>query len=115
MYKIILLPNKGVDTTQCYKLYDEVGGENTDIDMFLSEPKKQVKFINALEKAACLLNQDIKYALELLKKAGFCYGMSGSGSACFGIEYDKSEFEKKKIKLLEYNNDRFVVLQEEKE
>lgn len=115
MYKIVLLPKLGVDTAECYRLYDEVGGDNSDIDEFLRQPKLVTKFTNALERAACLLNKDIEAALELLKKAGFCYGMSGSGSACFGIAYDKSEFEKKKAKLLALNDNRFVVLQEEKE
>lgn len=115
MYKIVLLPKLGVDTAECYHLYDEVGGENCDIEKFLRQPKQEAKFTNALERAACLLNKDITAALELLKDAGFCYGMSGSGSACFGIEYDKSEFEKKKTKLLTLNDNKFVVILEEKE
>lgn len=115
MYKVVLLPDRGVDTKACYGLYDEVGGEYCDIEKFIKEPQKTISFTNALMKAACKLNEDIIVALELLKDAGFCYGMSGSGSACFGIEYDKEKFEKKLAKLIQLNDNRFVILQEEKE
>lgn len=115
MYKVALLSRKGVDTALCYKLYDEIGGERGDIEGFLGEPKQTTRFVNALQKAACTINEEITEALSMLKQAGFCYGMSGSGSTCYGIAYEKSDFEKKLSKLIRLNNKKFVVLQEEKE
>ncbi len=114
--KVVLLPAKGVDTTKCYELYDEVGGENGDIEGFIKNPfSKEIKQANALQRAACIINGDIKLALDTLKSVGFLCGMSGSGSACFGIEYDFIEFESKLAKLIRLGLGRFIALQEEKE
>ncbi|NCA93130.1 hypothetical protein EOM82_07840 [bacterium] len=116
LYKVVLLPNEGVDTAQCYNLYDQIGGENGDIEKFIDKPfSKEVKPSNALKNAACKLNKDISSALDALSEAGFLCGMSGSGSACFGIEYDIAEFERKSAKLKKLSTGRFVALQEEKE
>ncbi len=116
IYKVVLLPSKGVDTGKCYHLYDQIGGENGEIEKFIDNPfENKVKLSNALERAACKLNKDIVSALEALDTVGFLYGMSGSGSACFGIEYDLAKFEKKLAKLIELSAGRFVALQEEKE
>lgn len=115
MYKVALLPGSGVDTALCYKLYDFVGGDSSNIDDFLGAPKQTIKFANALQRAACIINKEITEALSLLERAGFCYGMSGSGSACFGVAYERDDFEKKLSELIRLNDNKFVVIQEEKE
>ena len=104
LYKVVVVPRGKVDTGKCYRLYDEIGGEGGDVDEFVRELKRGrlPKPFNALERAANVLNPRIKEAKDVLEKVGFKSGMTGSGSAVFGIENDREAYEYKKKKLIEY-------------
>lgn len=97
LYLALLLPPKGVSTAECFALYDRVGGESGDIDALTETlaQKKTPVFKNALERAATLLVPEIGVGRKVLEDAGFACGMTGSGSALFGAEYDESIFREK--------------------
>ena len=97
VYLAILYPPKGVSTAECFSLYDRVGGEAGDVDELIESLSKKRKpvFFNALEKAATMLVEEIGTCRKVLEEAGFNCGMTGSGSAMFGIEYEERDFRKK--------------------
>ena len=76
---VIVKPNAGVSTKECYNKFDEMP-ENLP-------PKGEFQLRNDLEKPACVLCPEISEVLEFLKSE--CNNeevlMSGSGSACFVI------------------------------
>ena len=76
---VIVKPNAGVSTKECYNKFDEMP-ENLPL-------KGKFHLKNNLEKPACALCPEISEVLEFLKSA--CKKedvlMSGSGSACFAI------------------------------
>ena len=97
LYLALLLPPKGVSTAECFALYDRVGGETGDIDALTETLKRKEPpvFKNALERAATILAPEIGVGRKILEDAGFACGMTGSGSALFGAEYDESIFREK--------------------
>lgn len=91
LYFAIVLPRDGVDTASCYRTYDEIGGADGDVEAVERALTEGRDFLptNALEAAAVRLNPRIEEALSLLKEVGLKVGMTGSGSAVFGYEYDE--------------------------
>ena len=116
LYHVLVLPKSGVSTAECYALYDKIGGENADVDAFLREIRYGLpECKNALQKSAVKLNGAVGRGLELLKKAGFSAGMTGSGSAVFGLEKNFSEYSKKINLLREYAQDESFAVYTQKE
>lgn len=111
LYKIILLDRKGVDTAECYRLYDEVGGEKVSIDRFLDDlQNKKATFANTLQKAGSMLNGNVAENIKILNQCGFSAAMSGSGSAVVGYAYTKEEFQKNFDKLMRiYNLPEYIL------
>lgn len=104
LYTVAVVPKGGVNTGECYRLYDEIGGESGDADEFLSSLRRgeNPKPFNALGRAAQTLNEGTEKARLLLEKAGFKGGITGSGSAAFGMETDEAKFAFNLKKLIEY-------------
>lgn len=102
LYLALLLPPKGVSTAECFALYDRVGGESGDIDALAAtlRQKKTPVFFNALERAATMLVPEIGEGRKMLEDAGFACGMTGSGSALFGAEYDENTFREKLTRII---------------
>ena len=102
MHVVLLCPPEGVSTAECFSLYDRVGGENGDIGRFIEslKNKRTPVFFNALERAATKLVSGIGDCRKILENAGFDCGMTGSGSAMFGIEYEERDFRKKMKKVI---------------
>lgn len=97
----ILVPSGGVDTGECYSLFDRIGGENGSTEEFLSEVKKgNVYPFNALQRSGEVLNGDVRRGLDALSSCGFVSCMTGSGAATFGLT-DKETYESKMKKLTE--------------
>lgn len=117
LFQVVLVPKGRVNTGECYALYDKIGGKNPDVEKFLEEIKsgRLPDCVNALSDAASKLNADIGEGLMLLKKAGFCSGMTGSGSAVFGLERDKKEFLRKLDKLKNYASEEKFGIYAQKE
>ncbi|MFA6866690.1 MAG: hypothetical protein WCR54_04150 [Clostridia bacterium] len=115
LYKIILLENEGVSTKASYDLYDEVGGDNYSVDEFLKALfEKKAFFVNALEKASSLLNENIAKNKALLLSCGFMSCMTGSGSAVVGYSYNKEDFIMGLNKLMKKDNSlKFILGQKE--
>lgn len=97
----LVIPERGVSTAECFRLYDIIGGENPDVEEIVARLKKKEYFApkNALEKSATELAPEIGTAISALREAGFCAGMTGSGSGAFGYEYDAEAFDKKLKRL----------------
>ena len=116
LYQVLLIPKGGVSTAECYALYDKIGGDDVNVDDFLEKIRYGLpECKNALTNAAVKLNGNIKRGLELMKKAGFVTGMTGSGCAVFGIEREFSEY-CKKINLLKwYTQDEPFAVYTQKE
>ncbi len=93
----LLVPDGGVSTKECFDLFDRTGGENGDAEAFFSSLQKGAlpRPFNALARAATTLNPDMEIGLGILKKAGFACGVTGSGSAVFGVEREEESFRKK--------------------
>lgn len=104
LLKTVLVPSGTVNTGECYRLYDETGGENGDVDAFLEEllTGRIPKPFNALRHAAQQLNPMIEKGISILEKAGFTAGMTGSGSAVFGLESNPADYIYKTRKLFQY-------------
>lgn len=94
---VLVETGKGVSTKRCFDLYDSLGGENPDGDEIVAKLAAKEYFVpkNALYDSAVKLVPEIKDALEALSEAGFCCGMTGSGSGTFGYEYDEKAFNEK--------------------
>lgn len=101
IYVAALAPRFGTDAGRCYALFDRVGGEGGDVDAFASELRagRKPKTFNSLRRAATILEPRIEEGLRLAEESGLEPGMSGSGSAAFGYETDRGEFERKLAKL----------------
>ncbi len=83
-YFLLVYPNFELSTKSVFKHF-------TDIENFNQKSKKlffeNIKIYNSLLFSAISLAPEIKYVLDNLKKIRniVAYGMSGSGSTCFGI------------------------------
>ena len=97
MYLALVLPPKGVSTAECFATFDRCGGASGDADALAEDllNKKSPVFFNALERAATALVPEIAIGRKALEDAGFACGMTGSGSALFGAEYDEYSFREK--------------------
>ena len=109
MYIVIVVPKTSVSTKACYELYDSIGGDEGNIDNFIEGIKDGTSFKNALTKAACTLNADVESCIGYVKKAGFYGGMTGSGSAVFGVETNQTRFLQKLNKLKKYAKDELII------
>ncbi len=83
-----IIAKGGSDSGACYKLFDELHGENFDLQNIpLSVDEALCVLRNDLFEPACILNPNIKEARDALKKEGYDkILMSGSGSAVFAIK-----------------------------
>ena len=96
LYAAILVPTTGVDTAKCYALFDEIGGEDGDVDAFIKKAQQgTIRPFNALRRASERLNEDVRRGIRILEEVGLTAGLSGSGSATFGLDTDRENFEKK--------------------
>lgn len=96
LYYALIVPPTGTNTAEAYNLFDKVGGEQPNIDEILQRMGTSLPYdtTNALQRAAEMLNPNIKSALSLLKNAGFTKTvMSGSGSCVIGMETDKAIYD----------------------
>ncbi len=99
-YVLALYAKNGVDTKECYALYDKMNGTNYDrvseynLSDVLDAPK------NSLFPCSKQLNPEIVTNIERLKKIGCskCV-MSGSGSLVFSIENILSTAKRQQKKL----------------
>lgn len=93
--------DEGVSTAECYKLFDQVGGEKGNVDEAISAMRNGREFSpkNALLNAARTLCPIIGRGLEELAKHDLPHGMTGSGSAIFSFGYDREDFLKKTSRL----------------
>ena len=97
MNLILVKPTQGVNTSEAYQLFDEIGNLST-LDKALWDEtlqkgnREQIgkMLFNSLEDAAFLLVPEINTIKDLLLESG-CWGalMSGSGSSVFGILPDR--------------------------
>lgn len=101
LYGLILVPDSGVDTGECYRLYDRIGGDSGSTEAFLEQVGRGiVKPFNALQRAGERLNEKVSEGLRVLEGAGFIACMTGSGSATYGITTDRDAFEEGKKRLI---------------
>lgn len=96
-YVLLVKPDGGCHTSEIYKKYDELPGENCDIDKIILALKegddatiaKEVK--NSLERASISMLPEIQDIKSELYNLGFdIVLMSGSGSTCFAMSTDKN-------------------------
>jgi len=94
LYFVIVLNDKGVNTAECYKTYDnlEFKPECADIDSLCEALKNgelekiKDKCLNALYPAATVLEPAVKEHLEAVKELSpSAASMTGSGASVFGI------------------------------
>jgi 4-diphosphocytidyl-2-C-methyl-D-erythritol kinase len=111
LYFTVLSPSRGVSTAECYGKFDEVGGERADADAFLADIRggKKPLYVNALQRAAEILNPEIAEGAVFMKKVGFDGCMTGSGSALVGVETDENVWKYKTKKLRECVRGGFAV------
>ena len=95
---LLLKPNGGVSTAECYKLYDSMPqaaiGSESAIHALISGDRATLGAClnNALYAPAAILNPEVKTAyeeLEAFSPLGVC--MTGSGSAVFAL-FENAEF-----------------------
>ena len=99
---VIAKPNSGIDTKESYNLYDEIESSKIeDIDDMIEDD--YIVFYNALEKASCILNKDIKSLKKILAASGIMCSMTGSGSAVFAVVNDENEADRILKLLHNYN------------
>ena len=107
---VILIPDGGVDTGVCFDRYDAIGGQNGNISEVIAALKAGRDFCpnNALTDAAISLLPEIGEGLKVLKEYFPC-GMTGSGSAIFGLCYD-GEFANKVDEIKKSVGDKFKII-----
>lgn len=95
-YVVITQPKTGCSTKVIYSKYDELGGENCDIDVIekaLKEGNDEVlasALNNSLQRAAVSFVPEIETLISIIKNNGIkIAGMTGSGSGVFGLTTDK--------------------------
>lgn len=84
LHVAIVLQDKPVSTAECFALYDQIGGEEVDIDAFIARGFTEPK--NALQRSAERLCPSI--ATTLRKLSGNVV-MTGSGSAVIAYSTHK--------------------------
>lgn len=102
---ILAKPKKGVNTAKAYGVFDEIGGETSDIKKVteamkngdIKEFSKYAK--NSLTYAGTELCPEINEILTLLGGADHVM-MSGSGSCCFAV-YENKKAAEEKLRSLE--------------
>ena len=93
LWFLVLCPQEGVSTSQCYSAYDELGiscfprSERVLKDLLGGNPEwAAMQFGNDLYEAAVSLNPAVSEALLALRHfSPLGAGMSGSGSACYAL------------------------------
>ncbi len=92
MYMVVITAKGGVNTTECYKLFDTCGikpienGSRKIIQHLADNQLIGEDFYNALYVPATMINENVKKAYETLK--GLCPTavlMSGSGSSVYAV------------------------------
>ena len=111
IYALLLYAKDGVDTKNCYKLYDELN--KGKFDKMLN--KSIVDIINnptnSLEKPALQLNPEIASNMRFLKSLGVSkVAMTGSGSAIYTLSHCKEELQKLEILIQKYTNIPFQIV-----
>ncbi len=109
-YCIILKGSIGLNTKEVYDTYDEVSGNNGNIQGTIeslvegNEEELSNNIENALVRSATMMLPEIKDHIEVLKQEGLkVVGMTGSGSSVFGITKDKKLAKKVYINLRKNN------------
>ena len=112
LYMVIVTPEGGVNTGECFKLCDQmkadikVGGAKNLIEKLKAKTYGQNDFYNALYSPACKINGEVEIAYNNLKnlspRAVF---MSGSGASIVGIfdELELCKWAEQKLKRLHRN------------
>ncbi len=105
VYKVLVVPNKGVDTKNSYSEYDKNPTENIDIDVWLKD-FDEGKLIghNCLQKGSERLNTSISEVILVMERCGFQPTMTGSGSGVFACEKDYLVYKQKVLKLKSMTN-----------
>jgi len=89
LYFVLLLEDEGVDTKECFNLFDTLNqgnvSNNQELIAFLKGEGKLEKLDNALKKPAETLNSKVKENLQTLSKYFSLYNLTGSGSCCYGV------------------------------
>ena len=103
-YKFLLIyPNKTLSTKLVFDHFNLINENNLNPMYF-----EKIKIFNSLKFTAQSIEPEIKKILKILKsfKKIIAFGMSGSGSSCFGIFKNSSDFvhdkEFEKLKLKKY-------------
>ena len=99
---LLVYSETGVNTADCFKKYDQIGGENQLIDndslsqaITCGDVNEISKYVaNDLSKPACALCEELDDNLNKLKGLSpLCASVSGSGATCFAL------FETKELTL----------------
>ena len=92
MYMVVIPAKGGVNTTECYKLYDTCGlkpienGSQKMIEHLADNQLIGEDFYNALYLPATMLNENVRRAYETLKALSpTAVLMSGSGSSVYAV------------------------------
>jgi len=94
LYLILIFPNVSSSTKEAYELVDRafdsgnsvLGPTLAELEDIYNYPLEKWTFINTFTPVIAAKYEDIRNAVDELKKAGCCYSeMSGSGSTVFGV------------------------------
>ncbi|MFI3229622.1 MAG: hypothetical protein R3Y23_05615 [Bacillota bacterium] len=97
-----------VSTKEAFAMYDEIGGDNADIDAVIAGGKLS----NALEHSALIIEPKIAELKQCLVDCGFSeVVMTGSGSGYIGASYDKNVYITALNKLINTQNDGFHIVE----
>ncbi len=112
IYFAVCVCKDGVGTKECYETYDKVGGEGKSGEETVKALKSGEYFypVNDLYPAAVAINPTVKLMREAVERAGFISGMTGSGCAVFGYEYDGKAFKDKSDRLKNLANGKFEII-----
>ena len=98
LYFFVIAAGGGVNTTECYKRYDEIKRESVKAtaDGLIGQLKNNcldgTNFYNALYAPAITLNENVKKAYDFIADLSpVATLMSGSGSSVYGV-FDSIEF-----------------------
>lgn len=98
LYLVAAKPERGVSTAECYRRFDEIGGESADNQKLTAALQSQnlagiaANTVNALERAALSLMPEIGEIKKLLEKEKpLSVFMTGSGSAVIALCESKQQ------------------------
>lgn len=110
---LIIFPNSSLSTKKVFENYDNLNNHKPEVSYF-----ENIKIFNTLLHSAQELEPKIYDILKLLKsfKKIIAFGMSGSGSSCFGIFENEEDLIKDEIyDRIILKNDLFIWHGDKKE